>query len=289
MTNWLAEQVDREGKVNYKYWPSRGEYASSNNAIRQWMATVCLNRAAKLFNNTSIKKIAATNLLYNLNHMYIKEGSLGYIWMDNSAKLGASALAALAILESPERLSFLECENGLRELLHELSNKNGSFDTFYIPRSRKDNQNFYSGEALLFLATQFTITRNPTALSRITAAFKYYKQWHRENRNPAFIPWHTQAYYLVWTITKDDSLKDFIFEMNDWLLELQQWDTAEYADMQGRFFDPQRIYYGPPHASSTGVYLEGLIDAFQLAKQVDDIDRVDNYRIAILRGMRSIM
>ncbi len=289
MTRWLATQVNEQGQASYKYWPSRGEYATSNNAIRQWMATVCLTRAAKVFNSDSIKNIAEKNLKYNLEAMHVEEGELGYIWMNDSAKLGSAALAALAVIESPDRKKYLKQEYSLRNLLGELSNENGSFDTFYIPRERKDNQNFYSGEALLFLATQFTITKSPTELARINSAFKYYRQWHRENRNPAFIPWHTQAYYLVWNITKDESLKDFIFEMNDWLLGIQQWGSAEYPDMQGRFYDPKRPFYGPPHASATGVYLEGLVDAFQLAKQVNDIKRAENYRVSILRGIRSIM
>ena len=289
MTRWLLAQVNEKGQVNYKYWPSRGEFSTSNNAIRQWMATVCLNRAAKVFNSENIKNSAGKNLNFNLTTMFVEEGGLGYIWMADSAKLGAAALASLAIIESPERKRFLREEGALRNLLAELSNSDGSFDTFFIPRERKDNQNFYSGEALLFLATQFSITRNPAELARVKSAFKYYRQWHRDNRNPAFIPWHTQAYYIVWNITKDESLKDFIFEMNDWLVDFQQWQLAAYPDMRGRFYDPNRTHFGPPHASSTGVYLEGLIDAYDLAKQVEDEQRADTYRIAILRGIRSIM
>jgi capsular polysaccharide biosynthesis protein len=289
MTNWLALQVNQNGGCNYKYWPSRGEYATSDNAIRQWMATICLNRAAKMFNHDHLKNTATKNLGYNLNTMYVRQGELGYIWMKDSAKLGAAALAALAILESPMRSKALKQEYGLRALIGELSNSNGSFDTFYRPRERSDNQNFYSGEALLFLATQYHISRDPAELVRIQAAFSYYRQWHRANRNPAFIPWHTQAYYLVWKVTKDEDFKDFIFEMNDWLLPIQQWQSAEFADMQGRFYDPKRPFLGPPHASSTGVYLEGLIDAFKLAKALKENRRAEQYRLAILRGIRSIM
>lgn len=289
MTYWLSAQVKESGQTNYKYWPSRGSFANSNNAIRQWMATICLNRAASVFSDINLKKTAAKNLSYNIKSMFKWRSNFGYIFLDGSAKLGAAALAALAIFESPKRKDFLKEEYALYELLNELSNSDGSFDTFLIPRERKDNQNFYSGEALLFLATRYSVSRNPDELKRILSAFKYYRMWHRENRNPAFIPWHTQAYYLVWKITKDNALKDFIFEMNDWLLSMQQWDSAEYPDMQGRFYDPKRSHFGPPHASSTGVYLEGLIDAFLVAKECGDKRRLENYRIAIVRGMRSII
>lgn len=289
MTQWLANQVDEDGRANYKYWPSRDEYPLSNNAIRQWMATVCLNRAARAFNNQQLASIAASNLAFNLMTMYRQQGELGYIWLNGSAKLGAAGLAALAILESPHRQLYLQQEYGLRKLVEELSNPDGSFDTFYVPRDRKDNQNFYSGEALLFWATELTITRNSHHIERFMKAFNYYRRWHLDNRNPAFVPWHTQAYFLVWQITKNDELKNFIFQMNDWLLGMQQWETAEFPDMKGRFYDPKRAYYGPPHSSATGVYLEGLADAYKLAKEVNDTHRTEKYRLAILRGIRSIM
>ncbi len=289
MTRWLAAQVNDTGAASYKYWPSRGAYASSNNAIRQWMATVCLGRAAQSIGSEQLATIAAKNLAYNVSTTYKTDGEQSYIWMNGSAKLGAAALASLAILESPQRKQYLNEEYALHNMMCSLGNADGSFDTFYIPRERKDNQNFYSGEALLFLAARYSASRNPEELKRIMAAFRYYREWHLQNRNPAFVPWHTQAYYLVWQITKDEGLKNFIFEMNDWLLAMQQWDSAEFLDMQGRFYDPARPYFGPPHASSTGVYLEGLIDAFALAKQCGDHARTENYRIAIVRGIRSLM
>lgn len=41
--------------------------------------------------------------------------------------------------------------------------------------------------------------------------------------------------------------------------------------------------------SSTGVYLEGLVDAFEMAREVGDKQRQENYRLAIVRGLRSVM
>jgi hypothetical protein len=289
MVEWIGRQVNAKGKASYKYWPSRGEFSVANNSIRQWMTTICLNRCSIAFKDKKLEIIAKLNLSYNLQEMYRWNEELGYIWMSGSAKLGAAALAALAIAESTERLRYSKEEKGLRKLIKSLSNKDGSFDTFYIPRERIDNQNFYSGEALLYIATLFSITNNSNLLSNYKASFEYYRKWHFKNRNPAFVPWHTQACFLVWKKTRDDQLKEFIFDINDWLLSMQQWETVEGMDMKGRFYDPNNDQYGPPHASSTGVYLEGLIDAFQLARMVNDKDRQEIYRRVILRGVRSII
>jgi hypothetical protein len=113
-------------------------------------------------------------------------------------------------------------------------------------------------------------------------SFRYYRDWHLgENRNPAFVPWHTQAYFMVWQETRDPELRDFIFEMNDWLLSIQQGqEDVPYADLAGRFYAPHGRY-GPPHASSTGVYLEGLSDALRLTRAVGDSERTENYDAAI--------
>ena len=75
--------------------------------------------------------------------------------------------------------------------------------------------------------------------------------------------------------------------MNDWLLPMQQWDGLA-EDLRGRFFDPLRPDFGPPHAASTGAYLEGLADAAELARARNDRGRAAAYRRAIKRGLRSL-
>lgn len=42
-----------------------------------------------------------------------------------------------------------------------------------------------------------------------------------------------------------------------------------------------------PHASATGVYLEGLIEAWTLAQRLGDL-RAEPYRHAILLGLRAL-
>ena len=144
---------------------------------------------------------------------------------------------------------------------------------------------------MLLWATLYAADPDPALLDRFMASFRYYRAWHLDevNRNPAFVPWHTQADYLVWQETRDPALRNFIFEMNDWLLAMQQGDEVPYPDLQGRFYNPERPEFGPPHASSTGVYLEGLIDAYRLAVAVGDEARAERYRLAIRRGLRNVM
>jgi len=288
MADWMVRNVHADGRLTYKYWPSRRREATSNNMIRQWMGSVSLGRIARQRDDATLQELAERNMRYNLDQFYRTEDSRGFIWFQGKAKLGAAALAALAIVEHPNRDAFAAEEAALRRTVAQLWQDDGSFRTFYIPMDRNDVQNFYPGEALLLWAFLYRESGDVELLQRIMKSFMHYRAWHLKHRNPAFIPWHTQAYYIVWKQTQDPELRDWIFEMNDWLLGMQRPARAVYPDTDGRFYDPTRPF-GPPHASSTGVYLEGLIDAHQLAKEVGDAERAETYRRAIVRGLRSAL
>ena len=288
MGDWLLRQVHSNGRMLYKYWPSLGREATSNNTIRQFMATVCLIRYAQYTQQLEHLAIATRNLDYNLNQFYRVESDIGLIEYKNSAKLGAAALAALAILEHPKREHYAEVFQSLCCGIETLWQADGSFRTFHKPQERNDNQNFYPGEALLFWAYLYQSSQNQKILQQSCQSFNYYRKWHRAHRNPAFIPWHTQAYALLFEATNDRTFLEFIFEMNDWLLPIQQWEGVPYIDLQGRFYAPQSPEYGPPHASSTGVYLEGLVEAYHLAISTGDNNRAQAYQTAIYRGFRSL-
>jgi hypothetical protein len=289
MTQWMKAQVQPDGRMVYMYFPSRGEEASAgkNNMIRQFMATLCLQRIANREQSEAARELAQRNLRFNLATFFRLDGDKGLIDERGKYKLGGIALAALSIIESPFRAEFAAQEAALRRTVESMQQPDGSFRTFY-GLEQNDNQNFYPGEALLMWAILLAEKPDSALEDRFKRAFLYYRDWHRQNTNPAFIPWHTQAYYAVWKRTRDPELRDFMFEMNDFLSDFQQWD-APYDDLRGRFYDPDRRAFGPPHASSTGVYLEGLTDVRMLARQVGDKERERRYSLVIKRALRSLM
>ncbi len=288
---WLVNNVHEDGRMTYKYWPSSARESSGNNMIRQWMASVALIRFGKAEDDAQILALAEKNIRYNLENFYYEENGFGLIDCRDQVKLGAVALAALALLEHPAGDQWIAERKALEKTIDYLWNEDGSLTSFYKPAGDMRFQNFYPGEALLYWAELYRRDADPLLLEKFMQSFAYYRQWHLDpvNRNPAFIPWHTQAYYIIYQETGYEPLKDFIFEMNDWLLPVQQWpDDPLYRDILGRFYDPGRPF-GPPHSSSTGVYLEGLIDAFALARDSGETARMENYRRSINRGLRSAM
>ncbi len=287
MGNWFMANSGSDGEIPYKYWPSRGEYSTADNTIRRFMATIALNRLGQAAGDGKKIKAARRNLQFNLARFYQEDKEFGLIAWDGSVKLGAVALAALAILESPQSEKFAGQYGKLSRTIEALWQDDGSFRTFYRPAERNDNQNFYPGEALLFLASALERDNVPEKLQRVLKSVDYYRTWFRSNRNPAFVPWHTMACAKLWPLCRQADLVDYVFEMNDWLLDHQQWGGDLDPDLWGRFYTPGKPY-GPPHASSTGVFLESLVDALALAREREDGQRADRYETAIWRGIRSI-
>lgn len=288
MVTWMLANTRRDGHLTYKYWPSSGEESDADNTIRRFMATVALFRAARTFKRSDVLDAADRNLRFNLDRFYVEIDDVGGIEWEGNIKLGAVALAALAIFEHPGRKPYEETLNRLSACVDRLWQPDGSFRTFLRPDDRNDNHNFYPGEALLYWAHLHGQTRDPALLDRFMKSFRYYRDWHLANRNPAFIPWHAQACAMVFEQTGETELRDWVFEMNDWLLPIQQWGPPLAPDLWGRFYDPRNPKYGPPHASSTGVYLEGLADALKLARDCGDATRAAAYETAIWRAIRSL-
>jgi hypothetical protein len=288
MTRWMLNQVQPDGSTTYKYWPSRARLSSADNTIRQAMATICLGRIAERSADPRARNLADRNLDHLVATYYRDNAPHAVVIEGDKVKLGAIALTALAILESPRRSEYETVLARLVETIDFLQDADGGFRTFYAPVDRNDCQNFYPGETLLFWAHALKAGLPGVTAESYMRAFRYYRAFFRAEPNPAFVPWHTQAHVVVRDVIQDPELDAFVFEMNDWLLSMQQWDTAPYADLLGRFYDPARPHYGKSHASATGVYLEGLIDAFELARIHGDGRRMQGYRLAILRGAANL-
>ena len=287
---WMLRNLSSEGVIPYKYWPSRGACSPADNVIRRFLGSLALARLAELRDSAEIREAALRNLRFNLARYFRNIGDgRGAIVEGAEAKLGAAAIAGLAIMANSAGTEFLDELTRLAAGIASLEDSEHGFRTFFFPRERDgENWNFYSGEALLFWA-EAGRRGLPFAppLDRCIKTFERCRARHHRRRNPAFVPWHTQACASLYAQTGRRAFADFAFEMNDWLLPMQQWDGLP-PDMRGRFYDPRRPEFGPPHAASTGAYLEGLADAAALARALDDRNRARTYERALERGFRSL-
>lgn len=292
LVSWLQKNRRSDGLFVYKYWPSRGEQAPSDNSIRQLLGVLAAQRLAHVTHDKKHRALARESLEAAARTLFQRRADFAVVALGGSAKLGASALAGLALLNSEDAQLQDKWLPGIQQGIRSLWAESGHFRTFFEPPERNDNQNFYPGEALYFLSESLSLcTEGREAqdlASRLDGSLRAYRAYHLNQPNPAFVPWHTRAAASLFETTRASWLADYVFALNDWLVTLQQEGGEGFADFAGRFYLPERPDFGPPHASSTAVYCESLVSAAKLAQRLGDGDRFDHYTRCLGAGLSNL-
>jgi len=290
---WLIANLNEDGYFNYLYDPSGGTYSTSNNMIRQLMASRVL--AEMCHKNTSLEPLHQKNLDYIFTHWYQEDDETGYIFYKNKSKLGAMAMALRTLVYSPFFDEHQSKATKLANCILSLQNADGSFDPWYIEPSYDYNADylltFYSGEALLSLVELYIKTNNNTYLDAAILSQDFYVGRYVVdlvyNYYPAYVPWHTQSLNKLYQIAGNQIYADAILILNDKLLEIQDVDGP--LEHLGRFYNESTPQYGSPHSSSDAVYTEGLAYAYEIAVLINDTEHQQKYRDAIVLGAYNLV
>jgi hypothetical protein len=296
---WFLNAQRWDGSQEYMWFVNGSKYStSSNNMIRQWMATLCLNELGRFFVDDKYHEASRRNLAFNMQHYYREapELGLGFIYFRSKCKLGSAAFAVRSLLHIDHSKEYDHHLQALRKFLFHMFQDDGSFRSIYYPDrkekfSKSDEflQRYYSGEGLVALMELFTRKGDREAQEAVEKAFAYHRDYFNKDKHPASIPWLTQAYGRAHSIKPNKEYADFVFQMSDFIQSIQNMEKSP-PDHYGRFSAPKwSKTYGPPFAASTGVYLEGLVDAYKLAKTLGDKPRTEKYRIGIILACRSLM
>jgi hypothetical protein len=269
-----------------------GFYSSSNNMIRQFMASRHLAEMSE--ENTSLRSLHQKNLDYIFNHWYREDGDIGYIYFNSKSKLGAMAMMLRTLVYSPFFDDYIKEAYRLVNCILYLQKNDGSFNAWYIEPGYKYNEayllKFYSGEAILSLIEFYEKTGNETVLEKAIFAQDFYIEEYVTNMSknyyPAYVPWHTQSLSKIYLINGKQKYAEAIFILNDELLKIQDIENNETL---GRFFNYTYRNYGKPHSSSDGVYTEGLAYAYEIALNLDDEEHINKYKTAIELGSKNLI
>ena len=278
--SWFKNNTNRNGGLEYEYEPSKDEYSSDNNHVRQ-IATVWSVAGVRNF----LDDESLTPIIHSALDMYVEniecKDEYCFVKIDSSAKLAYNAFMVLALLHAPEYPSADRHMRLLADGILSQQQENGSYNT-YFDSNRNSGTDYYPGEAMYALMQLYEATGDVRYLESVKKAFPYYRKYWRKNISTAFVPWHSQAYLLLYRATKDPEVADFVFEMNDWLIDRYQIKDSSRLDYIGGFPRSEPRY-------STASYEEGINDAYSLAKMIGDKEHMQKYRDSIRMGMRFIL
>lgn len=291
---WFLESMrEDKGLFVYLYDTHGDEYSTSNNAIRQIMASRLMAELCTEGNRQAcIEHQRNLDFLFQYWYRESEDGGSGYVVYDNKSKLGAIGMMLRTLIVSPYYNKYKdEAAKLAHTIMHDLTNADGSMVPFYIePDYEYDSDyllTFYSGEAILSLVEYYEKTKNQEVYDAMIKSQDYYIQRYvyeiDQNYYPAYVPWHSMSLNKIYKITGDEKYAGALFVMTDKLLELQ--DTTNYV---GRFYNPATPQYGSPHGSSDGVYTEGLAYAYEIARMIGDDRRTERYGQAITMAVNHL-
>lgn len=296
MGDYFSGQIRQgDGQLEYAYRPSTAKPSDKGllmvrPSLASWaLASLASAKAEGKLSGGDYAADFHRHLKALLTKYYRSDDRLGWLENNKLRDLGAVALMSVSLrtcpdLATPEK-KVLASFDAAVDLCWEPS---GRFRTSVAPAAEFEiNQNFYPGEALLAWGRRENF---PDSLrTKFLKSFAYYRSYYRQHRLPAFVPWHTMAYCSYLKRFKNAEMQAFVFEMNDELVNQFQPPNPS-PDLDGAFWRPSadpKLRQGM-HASATGVYLDGLVEAFELARSCGDDARSQRYAQSIVRGVEHL-
>ncbi|HEC65933.1 MAG TPA: hypothetical protein ENI23_11625 [bacterium] len=272
---WFLNNQD-ENFLHYTYNPITQEHSTDHHPLREMASMWVIGELGIFLEDERYSDLTRRGFDYfEAYFSYDEENDFYFVQIPGEEPiLGNSAFIILSLLqiEHPKKDFYLEkFANGIMFLQRD----NGSLGTKFY--SEEDgSEDYYPGEALFAIMYLYEYDQNEEYLETATKAFPYYSDYWRGNNNTAFVPWQSRAYEKLYKVTKEEQLAEFVFEMNDYMLE-QHNPNGVCSD-----FDFSK-------GSVTGVYAEGVNRAYSLSKSFDDSSRRKCYKNFIVEGMDAII
>ncbi len=275
---WFLNNVNAEtGLGEYEYRPSTDSYSPKSNDVRMLATAWSMAELQNFLGNQAFAgpiKSCADRYLAGKR----ERDGITYIEAGGKAPIALNAFVILLLLGARRDGDDGPLLAALADALVGQQQDDGAFRTYFFS-DRATGVDFYPGEAMLALMLLHARTGEAAYRTAVERAFPYYRAYWRGNRNTAFVPWHSQALRELYRVDKDPDIAGFVFEMNDWLIDTHQVFDSRYPDEIGGF---------PPGLPrfSTGPYLEGINDAYEIAVETGDEAHAAKYRQSIRKGVR---
>ncbi|MFC2142832.1 hypothetical protein ACFLQN_00345 [Candidatus Aenigmatarchaeota archaeon] len=268
---WFLNNQD-ENFIYYRYDPQNELYPAEHHPLREAASLWSIADSANFLGDERLTRLSEKGFQY-FEKYFGYNSEYDYYYLDitpGNVKLGYSAFIILALLEMehPRKETYL---NGFANGIVYLQNDDGSLGTYFFS-NKSTGQDYYPGEALFAIMSLYEYNGDEKYLEVTQKAFPHYRDYWRGNKNTAFVPWQSRAYNKLYKVTEDQEVSDFVFEMNDWML--QQHHPEGLCEK-----------YDFSRGVVTGVYLEGVIQAYELAEITGDNERKKCYKNFIIEGL----
>lgn len=293
---WLYRMNGSDGRFIQGYVPALKTILDGDHYLRQAGATVALARAARYTGDERYLARARQAVLTLLADTAVDASKPGVrtplLPPVMANPLAAAGLIVQAVHELPEPAAdLLEQSDQLCAFLREQQQADGSLHCGDRPSDPAELQaTSCAGEALhgLMRSQQHRPATWKTEVVR--KALAYYQPCWRAHKTPAFVPAQSAACTEAYLLTGDKAYADVVFEMNDWLCELQYPLLDPRHPLWGGGFmsvrDGKAVSTAPQIDSACCA--EALAEACRVARKAGDLPRYQRYREALERCLQFV-
>jgi hypothetical protein len=283
------------GEVVYEYSTAGGRYRNEERTmVRAMMATWVLNRLAFFLDDQQLKDLGEEVIEHYLDAYFQIEDSrkVGKIQPSKislpngntvSNRYTAASFLGAAMLERADHARWARDDQMLMEWAMTFQRPDGILWTQF-PQS----QYFMPGHLMLSLAYHAEKIDDPAYQQWFESIYQAYEtpvymmlDLADQRFHPLAPAWFTQPAAAMYHKTKDNRYRDFIYAINDHVVELHDHNRRHmvHDDYDG-ILTPKLGYYG--NTSVTAAALESLADAAIVARADGDMDRYKRY-ITVVR------
>ncbi|MBU0981811.1 hypothetical protein KKC94_03915 [Patescibacteria group bacterium] len=271
---WFLNNQD-ENFLYYEYFPFEKEHSNSSHMLREMGAMWSIANLYHYLHDERYLELAEKGFSY-FERSFKRDTENDFIYVNitpDKIKLGYNAFAILTLLEidHPEKDYYLE---QLAKGIMFQQEESGELRTFFYS-DRDTGVDYYPGEALLAMMSLYEETGKEEYLEATRKALPFYREYFKGNPNTAVVSWQTQAYLKYWRATGEEAARDYIFEMNDFMLESYGGGTSGFKVESA--------------GSVVAVHVEGVNKAYELAKELGDFERMEKYANFIREGLEATM
>lgn len=289
--DWLCRVHGADGRFAHGYVPALRTALEGDHFLRQAGAGAALARAARFTGNEQYAARARQAVLTLLAETEVdpkwpgvRTTTLPPVLVN---RLAAAGCLVLAIHELPAPADdLLQQSDELCAYVRGQQRPDGSLSDTEKPGETAPGD--YSGLALYGLMR--SQQHRPAAWKSDVArkALAYYLPRWRANKDIALVPWQTAAYAEAYLATGEQTFADAVYEMADWLGDLQYPALDPAHPLWGGGFmgwaDDKSVAAAPTIRSAT--YAEALAEAGRVARKAGDLTRYPRYKESLERCLQ---
>ena len=218
---WYLANLQPDGSVTYKFWPSENRYSNEYNIVRHTLATWNLVQAYELDPRPEFLEGSKAALGFTQRYLQREDvtaacqevdwcdpatlgvqGQMAFYSYDNNQKLGTVVVNMLGMIALAEATGSHEWDEQLREMgrfTRFMMRSDGTFQGYYVDKDHPYYEfvnDIVPGEAALALITLADYLDEDEWISELPRYWEHYRPWFRERAAKAdpTQPWPAHTY-----------------------------------------------------------------------------------------------